>query len=96
MVEERGKRAVANESLNETLLRSGWRWAGLSPTTGQVIMSAPWSVRERAFSRKLSLKDSICSREDWGKNRKAEKELDIKGEGSRKRRSWTESVLERK
>lgn len=25
-------------------------------------MSAPWSVRERAFSRKFSLKDSICSR----------------------------------
>lgn len=26
-------------------------------------MSAPWSVRERAFSRKFSLKDSICIRE---------------------------------
>lgn len=26
------------------------------------MMSAPWSVRERAFSRKFSLKDSICSR----------------------------------
>lgn len=74
MVEERGKRAVTNESLNETLLRSGWRWAGLSPTTGQVIMSAPWSVRERAFSRKFSLKDSICNKEDWEKTRKTGKE----------------------
>lgn len=34
----------------------------LSWGAGQVTMSAPWSVRERAFWRKLSLKDSICSR----------------------------------
>lgn len=97
MVEERGKRAVTNESLNETLLRSGWGCAGPSPTTGQVTMSAPWSVRERAFTRKLSLKDSICSREFWGKNikKEEEKDLDIKGGESRKRR-WTESVLEMK
>lgn len=28
------------------------------------MMSAPWSVRERAFSRKFSLKDSICFRDE--------------------------------
>lgn len=58
VVWERGRPAAARESLSETLLRS--RWTGLSPETGQVMMSAPWSVRERAFSRKFSLKDSIC------------------------------------
>lgn len=58
VVWERGMPAAARESLSETLLRS--RWTGLSPETGQVMMSAPWSVRERAFSRKFSLKDSIC------------------------------------
>lgn len=42
--------------MSETLL---WK-TGLSLETGQVMMSAPWSVRERAFSRKFSLKDSIC------------------------------------
>lgn len=56
--------AVARESLSETLLRSRWGGAGLSPETGQVMMSAPWSVRERAFSRKFSLKDSICFRDE--------------------------------
>lgn len=58
VVWERGMPAATRESLSETLLRS--RWTGLSPETGQVMMSAPWSVRERAFSRKFSLKDSIC------------------------------------
>lgn len=36
---------------------------GLSPGAGQVMMSVPWSVREQEFSRKLSLKDSICLRD---------------------------------
>lgn len=53
---------------------------GLSPGAGQVMMSVPWSVREQEFSRKLSLKDSICSRkcgngtERMGKRREGERE----------------------
>lgn len=47
-------------------------------------MSAPWSVRERAFSRKLSLKDSICSRKvgkNRGRGRGGGKEKTQTGEG---------------
>lgn len=45
-----------------------------------MTMSAPWSVRERAFSRKLSLKHSICRRivgkknGEEGKGKKIERE----------------------
>lgn len=46
-------------------------WAGTVAVVlwgaGQMVMSALWSVRERAFSRKLSLIDSICSRGVRGK-----------------------------
>lgn len=73
--------AEANDSMRETLRGVGWWWQfrlgeqgeacgwGLLLSWGasQVMMSAPWSVRERAFSRKLSLKDSIYSGKVWKK-----------------------------
>lgn len=49
------------------------------------MMSAPWSVRERAFSRKLSLKDSICSRK-VGKKKKGGEAEKGRGEEVKKKR----------